>query len=189
MDPGYKLYLTPESGGSHHLLDTLPEEHETVECPGAGLSTKSETSYDADGQTSPTIADDDDDNDNDEDPSRKLYSNPLTTCFFPLWLIVGLLMYVGPVLRNGPNTNCTISGYCGPDSMERLAEWQKMPNNSSVIIALTEADEATIVFDGDTEEGENMDMQHESKSERAAWEVVKDLIDHSLGWEEWKGYA
>ena len=187
MDPGYKLYLTPDSDESHRPLDTLPEEHEPVECPSAGPSTKSETSYDADGETSPTIADDD--NDDDEDPSSKLYSNPFTTCFFPLWLIVGLLMYVGPVLRNGPNTSCTISGYCGLDSMERLAVWQQMPNNSSVITALTEVDEATIMFDGDTEEEENMDMQHESISERAAWEVVKDLIDHSLGWEEWKGYA
>ena len=187
MDPGYKLYLTPESDGSHRPLDTLPEEHEPVECPGAGPSTKSETSYDADGETSPTIADDD--KDNDEDLSKKLYSNPFTTCFFPLWPIVGLLMYVGPVLRNGSNPSCTISGYCGPDSMERLAGWQRMPNNSSVITALTEVDEATIVFNGGTEEEENMDMQHESKPERAAWEVVKDLIDYSLGWEEWKGYA
>ena len=93
-------------------------------------------------------------------------------------------MYIGPVLRNGSNTNCTISRCYGPDSMERLAGWQRTPNNSSMITAITEVDEATIVFDGNTEEEENMDMQHESKSE-----VVKDLIDHSLGWEEWKGYA
>ena len=64
-----------------------------------------------------------------------------------------------------------------------------MPNNSSMITAITEVDEATIVFDGNTEEEENMDMQLGSKSERAAWEVVKDLIDHSLGWEERKGYS
>lgn len=98
-------------------------------------------------------------------------------------------MYVGPSRRSDPNTDCTILGHCGLDSLEQLAGWQQIPNNSSVITALTEVDDATIVLDVDTEEEENIDMQHENKSERAAWEVVKDLIDHSLGGEEWKYYA
>ena len=68
-------------------------------------------------------------------------------------IIVGLFMYVGPSRRSDPNKDCTILGHCGLDSLEQLAGWQQIPNNSSVITALTEVDDATIVLDVDTEEG------------------------------------
>lgn len=182
MFPGYRLYLTRTPEKNLLTPFSVIEEDDIVESSSEMLSSVPEIDGDAGSQKS--LVDEPDCS----SPLGASYTNTLLAFLVPFLLILGLILYTQPTLKEGHRVGCTVRQHLGLEQTQQVVDWQQLVNNSLVDTSMRN-NGALPSADAIEPDAEARRTSYRDEVVRPQWEMFRDWVDYVLGWQEWQGYA